>query len=65
MSGRTELDEALAELERTIARLADGSAPLEELVGAHQRAPDLLAEAQSRLAELKERAEQTANLLST
>lgn len=65
MSGRTELDASLAELEKTIARLADGSAPLDELVAAHQRALGLLSDAQLRFAELKERAEQTANLLST
>ena len=63
MSGR-EFDVILAELEKTIAVLADGSSPLEELVAAHQRASRLLAEAQARLAELKARADETAQLLT-
>jgi len=41
-------DQILADLEKTIAILAEGSAPLEELVAAHQRALKLHAEAQSR-----------------
>ena len=57
-------DDLLAELEKTIARLAGGTAPLEELVAAHQRALKLLAEAQSRLADLKARADESAKLLS-
>ncbi|TMF21920.1 MAG: exodeoxyribonuclease VII small subunit [Chloroflexi bacterium] len=63
MSGR-EFDVILAELEKTIAVLAEGSSPLEELVAAHQRASRLLAEAQARLAELKARADETAQLLT-
>jgi exodeoxyribonuclease VII small subunit len=59
-----DLDSLLGELERTITKLADGTAPLDELVGAHQRALRLLAEAQARFAELKERADQTATLLN-
>ena len=51
-------DEVLAQLESTIALLADGTAPLEELVAAHQRAAGLLAEAQARLETLKARADQ-------
>ena len=51
-------DEVLARLESTIALLADGTAPLEELVAAHQRAAGLLAEAQARLETLKARADQ-------
>ena len=47
-----------------MARLAGGTAPLEELVAAHQEALKLLAEAQSRLAKLKARADETAKLLS-
>jgi exodeoxyribonuclease VII small subunit len=42
-------DDVLAELEKTIATLADGTAPLEDLVAAHQRALALLTEAQTRL----------------
>jgi exodeoxyribonuclease VII small subunit len=57
-------DELLAELEQSIARLADGSAPLEQLVAAHQRALELLRQAESRLTELKDRADDTAKLLS-
>ena len=59
-----EFDVILAELERTIAVLADGSAPLEELVAAHQKATTLLREAQARLTTLKARADETAQLLS-
>ena len=62
--GEREFDVILAELEKTIAVLADGTAPLEKLVEAHQRASSLLAEAQARLTGLKERADQTAQLLS-
>ena len=57
-------DETLSELEKTIAVLADGSAPLDELVAAHQRASRLLAGAQTRLAQLRARAEETAKLLA-
>lgn len=57
------LDELLAELDSSIAKLADGRAPLDELVAAHQRAVKLLADAQSRLAELKRRADETAGLI--
>jgi exodeoxyribonuclease VII small subunit len=60
-----DLDSLLDELEKTIGKLADGTAPLDELVAAHQRALQLLEDAQARFAELKERADQTANLLST
>jgi exodeoxyribonuclease VII small subunit len=58
------LDDILAELEQTVARLADGTAPLDELVAAHQRALTLLEEAQSQLARLRSRADETAQLLS-
>ena len=37
---------------------------IEELVEAHQRAKKLLSEAQARLADLKDRAEHAAELLS-
>jgi exodeoxyribonuclease VII small subunit len=59
-----DLDSLLGELEKTIGKLADGSAPLDELVAAHEQALHLLAEAQTRFAELKERADQTATLLN-
>jgi exodeoxyribonuclease VII small subunit len=53
-------EDLLATLEMTIAELAGGTAPLEELVAAHQRAVRILAEAQTRLDELKARADQIA-----
>jgi exodeoxyribonuclease VII small subunit len=56
-------DDILAELEKTISVLADGTAPLDELVAAHQRATRLLDEATSRLSELKARADETASSL--
>lgn len=57
-------EEVLTTLEKTIAELAGGTAPLEELVAAHQRALVLLAEAQARLEELKVRADQIARQLT-
>jgi exonuclease VII small subunit len=60
-----DLDAILGDLEKTIGKLADGTAPLDELVAAHQRALELLTDAQARFAELKERADETATLLST
>jgi exodeoxyribonuclease VII small subunit len=60
-----QLDEVLAELEKSIAKLADGSAPLDELVAAHQRALGLLDQARSRLADLKARADQAAETLAS
>lgn len=50
-------EELLAGLEQTIGRLADGTAPLDELVAAHERAVKLLAEAEARLEALKARAD--------
>jgi exodeoxyribonuclease VII small subunit len=64
LSEAPAFDDLLADLESTIAKLADGTAPLDELVAAHQRALGLLAEAQARLAALKARADETAELLS-
>jgi exodeoxyribonuclease VII small subunit len=64
LSQAPAFDDLLADLESTIAKLADGTAPLDELVAAHQRALRLLAEAQARLAALKARADETAELLS-
>lgn len=48
----------LARLESNISLLAEGAAPLDELVTAHQHAAGLLAEAERRLASLKARADQ-------
>ncbi len=47
----------VASLEQTIELLADGSAPLDELVSAHERALKLLAEAEQRLEAMKSKAE--------
>jgi len=59
LSDRAEptFEELLASLEQTISRLADGTAPLEELVAAHERARRLLADAETRLDVLKMRAD--------
>ena len=57
-------EEVLTTLEKTIAELAGGTAPLEELVAAHQRALRLLAEAQTRLDELKARADEITRKLN-
>ncbi len=59
MSDKAEptFEELLASLEQTISRLADGTAPLDELVAAHERARRLLADAETRLETLKARAE--------
>ena len=59
MSAQTEptFEELMASLEQTIGRLADGTAPLDELVAAHERAVRLLAEAQTRLEALKAKAD--------
>jgi exodeoxyribonuclease VII small subunit len=56
-------EEVLTTLEKTIAELAGGTAPLEELVAAHQRALRLLDEAQSSLDELKARADEITRKL--
>jgi exodeoxyribonuclease VII small subunit len=47
-----DLDGVLQQLEKVIAKLADGSAPLEELVSAHEEATRLVDEAQVRLRDL-------------
>ena len=59
-----DLDQLLVKLEHSITLLAAGSAPLDELVAAHERASRLLNEAQSRLEELKERADRTVTAIS-
>ena len=50
--------DVLDRLEETIGRLADGSAPLDELVAAHERAVKLLAEAEAELQALRDQAEE-------
>ena len=59
MSDKPEptFEELLASLEQTISRLADGAAPLDELVASHERARRLLADAETRLEALKMRAD--------
>jgi len=57
-------EDVLTTLEKTIAELASGTAPLEQLVAAHQRAVRLLAEAQSDLDKLKARADEIARKLT-
>jgi len=66
LTGRSveTFEEVVSTLEKTIAELAGGTAPLEELVAAHQRALRLLAQAQSSLDELKARADQIAQKLT-
>ena len=66
MTGRPveTFEEVLTTLEKTIAELASGTAPLEQLVAAHQRAVRLLAEAQSDLDKLKARADEIAQKLT-
>jgi exodeoxyribonuclease VII small subunit len=56
-------EDVLARLESTIAQLADGTAPLDELVAAHQRAAGLLSEAEVRLDTLKARADRLVSAL--
>jgi exodeoxyribonuclease VII small subunit len=57
------LEELLTSLEKTIDELAGGTAPLEELVAAHQRALRLLTAAQATLDDLKGRADEIAQKL--
>ena len=66
MTGRPveTFEEVLTTLEKTIAELATGTAPLEQLVTAHQRAVRLLAEAQLDLDKLKARADEIAQKLT-
>jgi len=56
-TSKESFEEVLARLESTIALLADGSAPLDDLVAAHQRAAGLLSDADARLETLRSRAE--------
>jgi exodeoxyribonuclease VII small subunit len=56
-------EEVLARLESTIAQLADGTAPLDELVAAHQRAAGLLSDAEGRLEKLRARADRLVSSL--
>jgi exodeoxyribonuclease VII small subunit len=62
-SPKVSFEELLVRLEGTIAQLAEGTAPLDELVAAHQRAAGLIAEAEGRLDELKARADRLVTSL--
>jgi exodeoxyribonuclease VII small subunit len=55
----------LARLETNISLLAEGTAPLDELVAAHQLAAGLLSEAERRLESLKARADELVVALKT
>ncbi len=48
------LDELLDRLEKAIGRLADGSAPIDRLVGAYEEATRLAAEAERELVRLEQ-----------
>lgn len=56
MQPAESLDAVLERAEKTVARLADGRLPLEELILAYEDAVRLLGEAQTRFATLRERA---------
>lgn len=62
-SPAVSFEELLARLETAIALLAEGAAPLDELVATHQRATGLLSDAEGRLGELKERADRLVSTL--
>jgi exonuclease VII small subunit len=56
--------DVLDRLEKAIGRLADGTAPLEELVAAHQEALRLLGEAEVELKGLRERADELSRSMA-
>jgi len=57
--------DVLDRLEKAIGRLADGTAPLEELVKAHEEALGLLDEAEAELKALRERAGELSRSMGT
>jgi exonuclease VII small subunit len=63
MSERVMSPDVLDRLEKAIGRLADGTAPLDELVAAHAEALGLLDEADAQLKSLRERAEELSRSL--
>ena len=63
MSERVMNPDVLDRLEKAIGRLADGTAPLEELVAAHAEALGLLDEADAELKSLRERADELSRSL--
>ena len=62
MTDHTE--DVLDRLEKTIARLANGSAPLDELVAAHRTALQLLEEAEEELAAIRSKADDLTRSLT-
>ena len=57
--------DVLDRLESAIGRLADGTAPLDELVAAHAEALKLLDEAEAELKALRERADDLSRSIGT
>jgi len=57
--------DVMVRLEKTIERMADGAAPLEELVAAHQEALRLLEEAEAELEDLRKRTAELTESLKT
>lgn len=55
---KEESQDVLDRIERAIGRLADGTAPLEDLVAAHEEALRLLAQADAELKELRLKADE-------
>jgi hypothetical protein len=62
-SSTVSVDQVLARLDGTIAQLADGTAPLDELIAAHLLAAGLVSEAEGRLEALAARADRLAAAL--
>lgn len=57
--------DVLDRLEKAIGRLADGTAPLDELVAAHAEALRLLDEAEAELKALREQAAELSRSMGT
>ena len=57
--------DVLDRLERAIGRLADGTAPLDELVAAHEEALKVLDEAEAELKALKQQADELGRSMSS
>jgi exonuclease VII small subunit len=57
--------DVMVRLEKAIERLADGTAPLNELVAAHTEALKLLDEAEAELGRLRQRAAELAGSLES
>jgi exodeoxyribonuclease VII small subunit len=61
---KADFESLLSRLERSMAQLAEGTAPLDELVAAYAGAQGLLAEAEEQLEALKTQADALARSLS-